>query len=220
MSYAHLSVEQVADSHGQIALVRFNRPAKANALNYDLLEEIESVALGFRDDAETRVVVFTGAGQPFSSGADLSDPGERYRGPLVLRRRRARIGERAIRALFGMDQITIAAWNGAMHGAMLRKILPKSHVHKRKVNRKICETFIFTQHINCCQMSLSSLSVFLQTYTTQAFLQHLGFVPIFQNFTVHKLTHQTHLRFRLFPGSTSHDHIRSRSKQRLASASP
>jgi enoyl-CoA hydratase/carnithine racemase len=116
MSYAHLSVERVADSHGQIALVTFNRPAKANALNYDLLEEIESVALEFRDDAETRVVIFTGAGKHFCSGADLSDPGERYRGPLVLRRRQARIGERAIRALFGMDQITIAAWNGAAMG--------------------------------------------------------------------------------------------------------
>lgn len=116
MSYAHLSVEPVAQSHGHIALVTFNRPAKANALNDELLEEIESVALGFRDDAETRVVIFTGAGKHFSSGADLTDPGDRHRGPLVLRRRRARIGERAIRALFDMDQITIAAWNGAAMG--------------------------------------------------------------------------------------------------------
>jgi enoyl-CoA hydratase/carnithine racemase len=112
MSYEHLRVESL----DHVALVTFNRVAKANALNYDLLQEIEAVALAFRDDSETRVVIFTGAGTHFSSGADLSDPGESYRGSLVLRRRRIRIGERAIRALFGMDQITIAAWNGAAMG--------------------------------------------------------------------------------------------------------
>ena len=46
-------------------------------------------------------------------GADLGDPGIRYSGPLIQRRRRRRIGERAIQAILEMDQITIAAWNGS-----------------------------------------------------------------------------------------------------------
>jgi enoyl-CoA hydratase/carnithine racemase len=113
MSYQHLTVERRAD---RIALVTFNRPERANALHYAHVAEIEDVALSFRDDAETRVVIFTGAGKHFSSGADLKESGAETKTPLVLRRRRNRIGERAIRALREIDQITIAAWNGAAMG--------------------------------------------------------------------------------------------------------
>ena len=112
MSFQHLIIEKKE----HVALVTFNRPERANALNFEHLEEIETAALSFRDDADTRVVIFTGAGRHFSSGADLRDPGSAYQGPLSLRRRRARIGERAINALYGIDQITIAAWNGAAMG--------------------------------------------------------------------------------------------------------
>jgi enoyl-CoA hydratase/carnithine racemase len=112
MTYELLEVVR----NGPVATVLFNRPAKANALNGAILLEIERAALEFRDDAQTRVVVFTGAGKHFSSGADLTDPPPREREPLVLRRRRARYGERVIRALRAMDQITIAAWNGAAMG--------------------------------------------------------------------------------------------------------
>ena len=112
MTYQHLTIEQ----HGPVAVVTFNRPERANALNYAHLAEIEQAALGFRDDAQTRAVIFTGAGKHFSSGADLTDPGAEYRVPLVLRRRRTRIGERVIHALYDIDQITIAAWNGAAMG--------------------------------------------------------------------------------------------------------
>jgi enoyl-CoA hydratase/carnithine racemase len=112
MDYQHLRI----DHDGHVATVTFNRPGKANALNFEHLAEIEAAALAFRDDPETRVIIFTGAGRHFSSGADLTDPGSEYQGPLTLRRRRSRIGERTIRALHEIDQITIAAWNGAAMG--------------------------------------------------------------------------------------------------------
>jgi enoyl-CoA hydratase/carnithine racemase len=63
-----------------------------------------------------RVLVMTGNGKHFSSGADLTDSGADYRVPLVQRRRRMRMGERTIEAILGVDQITIAAWNGAAMG--------------------------------------------------------------------------------------------------------
>ena len=88
MTYQHIEIER----RDRIATVTFNRPDRANALNYEHLAEIEDAALAFRDDAETRAVIFTGAGKHFSSGADLTDPGDAYRGPLSLRRRRSRIG--------------------------------------------------------------------------------------------------------------------------------
>ena len=110
--YEHLTVAR----DGHVARVTFNRPDKANALHFDHLAEIEAAALEFRDDADTRVVIFTGAGKHFSSGADLTDSGAAYRVPLVQRRRRMRMGERAINAILDIDQITIAAWNGAAMG--------------------------------------------------------------------------------------------------------
>ncbi len=112
MDYENLRV----DRQGHVARVTFARPGKANALNYEHLSEIEHAALSFRDDAQTRVVIFAGEGKHFSSGADLTDSGEAYKVPLVLRRRRMRMGERAIEAILGIDQITIAAWQGAAMG--------------------------------------------------------------------------------------------------------
>ena len=112
MSYQHITVER----RSHIARIYFNRPDKANALNYEHLVEIEHATLSFRDDADSRVVIFTGQGKHFSSGADLTDPGDAYQVPLVQRRRRMRMGERTIEAILDMDQITIAAWNGAAMG--------------------------------------------------------------------------------------------------------
>lgn len=112
MDYQHIEFEHT----GPIARLRFNRPHKANALNYDHLHEIEQAALSLRDYSDVRVVIFSGNGSHFSSGADLSDAGEAYKVPLVQRRRRMRIGERAIEAILGIDQITIAAWQGAAMG--------------------------------------------------------------------------------------------------------
>ena len=111
MEYRHLKVER----RGRVAVVTFNRPEKANALNARHIEEIERAALAFRDDAETRAVVFTGAGRHFTSGADLTEP-EPAPPTLVMHRRRRRIGQRAITALREMDQVTIAAWRGAAMG--------------------------------------------------------------------------------------------------------
>lgn len=112
MAYEFITIERQA----HIATVTFNRPAVANAMHYAHLAEIEHCALAFRDDAETRVVIFTGAGRHFCSGADLNEMSGESTQPLVLRRRRQRIGERALHAILAIDQITIGAWNGGALG--------------------------------------------------------------------------------------------------------
>ena len=126
MPYENLQIRK----DGHVAVVHFNRPTRANALNHAHLVDIENLALAFRDDAETRVVIFTGTGKHFSSGADLDGGGPAARsslargspsrspaeGSLLERRRLARMGERATLAVYNMDQITIAAWNGAAMG--------------------------------------------------------------------------------------------------------
>lgn len=111
--YANVRVRR----DGHVAVVTFNRPARANALDHAHLADIEAVALSFRDDVQTRAVVFTGAGRHFSSGADLRpSPSDADTRGLLARRRQARMGERATLAVCEMDQITIAAWNGAAMG--------------------------------------------------------------------------------------------------------
>ncbi len=96
--------------------VEFARPDVANALNYTHLHDIETVSLALRDDEQCRAVVFTGQGKHFSSGADLRTPGIEYDGSLLMRRRKNRIGQRAVQAVLGIDQITVAAWQGAAVG--------------------------------------------------------------------------------------------------------
>ncbi|MDA0341449.1 MAG: enoyl-CoA hydratase/isomerase family protein, partial [Proteobacteria bacterium] len=65
MTYEHVIVER----DGEIATIQFNRPERANALHYEMIAEIETAALSFRDDIESRVVIFTGAGKNFCAGA-------------------------------------------------------------------------------------------------------------------------------------------------------
>ncbi|MFT4561559.1 MAG: enoyl-CoA hydratase [Gammaproteobacteria bacterium] len=110
--YKYLSVQ--TDNH--ISIVTLNRPEACNAVHYDLLAELEHCALGFREDTDTRVVVFTGAGRHFCAGADLNELSSKKDDSLILRRRRLRIGERVLRAILGIDQITVCAWNGAAAG--------------------------------------------------------------------------------------------------------
>ncbi|NCF43876.1 MAG: enoyl-CoA hydratase/isomerase family protein [Proteobacteria bacterium] len=110
--YTHVKISQ----SGPIATIALSRPERANALSYDHLAELEQAALSFREFADVRVVIITGAGKHFSSGADLQDSAAPADAPLVQRRRHVRMGQRAIQAILSMDQITIAAWRGAAMG--------------------------------------------------------------------------------------------------------
>ena len=111
-TYKYLSINHHGD---HITSVTLNRAKKANALNREFLLEIEKMALSFREDLDTRVVIFSGHEDHFSAGADLHEAADQD-SLLVARRRELRLGERAIKAISNIDQITIAAWNGAAMG--------------------------------------------------------------------------------------------------------
>jgi len=65
----HVSVE----TEGGIGWIRFNRPEKMNAIGALTRKQLaESIKQAERDDA-IRVVVLTGAGRAFSSGADVTE---------------------------------------------------------------------------------------------------------------------------------------------------
>ena len=102
---------------GPVALLRLCRPAKRNALSPREHLRIQALCTELREDFETRVVILTGEGEAFSAGADLRSPREEGKPSNDLERRhRARIGDRTVAAIQGLDQITIAAINGVCVG--------------------------------------------------------------------------------------------------------
>src|SRR4051794_24808458 len=72
-----------------VVTVTMNRPARKNAIDTTMRDELLSVfrALALSASAGDRVVVLTGAGGEFCSGADLSDPGDLLSGGLDYMRR-------------------------------------------------------------------------------------------------------------------------------------
>jgi enoyl-CoA hydratase len=102
----------------RIATLTFTRPEKRNPLNEEILLELEGLLHQVRDDPEVRVMIFTGSGNTFSAGADLSqmrgvsDEQERQRIFAQYRKRRGRLVDRVLKVLVNMEPITIAAVNG------------------------------------------------------------------------------------------------------------
>ena len=106
------------EKEDRVATLTFNQPEKRNPLNEDILLELDNVLRQVRDDADVRVLIFTGSGTTFCAGADLSltkgvdDPSEREAIFREFAPRRTRLVERVIATLVHLEPITIAAVNG------------------------------------------------------------------------------------------------------------
>jgi enoyl-CoA hydratase len=103
-----------------VTLVTLNRPERMNAMAFDVMIPFREALEEISDDNDTRVVVITGAGHGFCSGADLEDSG---RVPNIAGLTRPGIARRAmgilddvILALRKMHQPVIGAINGAAIG--------------------------------------------------------------------------------------------------------
>jgi enoyl-CoA hydratase len=57
----------------RIGLVTMNRPDQLNAINLDMLGDFRELFNMLSEDDSIRVIIITGAGRGFSSGADLND---------------------------------------------------------------------------------------------------------------------------------------------------
>ena len=73
---------EVARSGG-IVTVTMNRPHRKNAANGTMWQELLATFREIADSSEDRVMVLTGAGGEFCSGADLTDGGARSAGKHV-----------------------------------------------------------------------------------------------------------------------------------------
>ena len=59
------------DVKESVAWIRFNRPEKLNAVNSDVLKELETALVACENDKTVRVVVLTGNDKAFVAGADV-----------------------------------------------------------------------------------------------------------------------------------------------------
>jgi enoyl-CoA hydratase/carnithine racemase len=108
MSYQTLLVDQAQS----VLTITLNRPERKNAISPVMWDELRSVFLCCEADDDVRVMVITGAGGDFCSGADVSEP--RSAGhPLTQMRK---VGDVAL-ALHMISKPTIAKIRGVAVGA-------------------------------------------------------------------------------------------------------
>ncbi len=109
--------------HPHVALVTLNRPERMNSMAFDVMVPLKKVLDELTHDNDTRVVVLTGAGRGFSSGADHKSAGSvphidgLTRPTFALRS--MEVLDDVILAIRKLHQPVIAAVNGAAIGGGL-----------------------------------------------------------------------------------------------------
>ncbi|WP_022980841.1 enoyl-CoA hydratase/isomerase family protein [Ideonella sp. B508-1] len=104
-----------------IAVLTLNRPDALNSFSFAMYEELIAVLEGLRHDAQTRVVILTGAGRAFCAGHDLRSGGsapwvEANLGkPYLNKHSITRIAQIPL-LMRSIPQPVIAAVNGAAAG--------------------------------------------------------------------------------------------------------
>ncbi len=106
MAYETLLIENT----GHVATVTLNRPDKLNAINMQLADELHEALAALDQDDGVRVIIITGAGRAFSSGADLQADRDTTRGNTA-----PSLADRLFRAL-DIQKPTIASINGVAVG--------------------------------------------------------------------------------------------------------
>lgn len=109
-----ITIERGLGPEGRVAVIRFDRGDRLNALSQTAMRELRDAARSFEDDHATSAVVLTGTATAFSAGFDLKDPEGRRRPQMGLGERRAHLmgGPRMCRDWYEMEQVTIAAIEG------------------------------------------------------------------------------------------------------------
>lgn len=97
-----------------VATIKLNRPKVLNAMNKQLWLDMQVALEDAKNDSEVKVLIFTGEGRAFSTGADLKDSKDRtieaYRDYLIEL-------QEASRKIIRFEKPTIAAINGYALGS-------------------------------------------------------------------------------------------------------
>ncbi len=104
----------IYDKHDGVAVIRLNRPQVLNAMNKRLWLDMQAALEDARADEGIKVVIVTGEGRAFSTGADLKESKTRsiedYRDYLVSLQEVSRV-------IIRFEKPTIAAVNGFAIGS-------------------------------------------------------------------------------------------------------
>jgi len=103
----------IIEKQNGIAKIIFHRPEALNALCTEMINELDQAIDDVSADAEVRVVIFTGEGKSFISGADISEMDSRGRAEIE---EYAKNGSRIWRKIETMPKPTVAAVNGYCFG--------------------------------------------------------------------------------------------------------
>ena len=118
-----MSLVLVEHPRPQVALITLNRPERMNSMAFDVMVPLKEALETVTHDNWVRVVVLTGAGRGFSSGADHKSAGDVPHVQGLTRPtyalRSMQILDDVILALRRMHQPVIAAVNGAAIGGGL-----------------------------------------------------------------------------------------------------
>lgn len=117
-SYQSLLLEEIEP---EIGLVTLSRPERLNAINARMLEDLEDLLTYLSKDDTLRVIILTGEGRGFSSGADLTEAGqsqgrEALSDPESFLRLVQERYSNLILGMRGIPQPIIAAVNGPAAG--------------------------------------------------------------------------------------------------------
>jgi enoyl-CoA hydratase/carnithine racemase len=107
---------------GPVVTVTLNRPQRLNAITRDMWPRLADIFTEVARRAEDRVLVLTGAGGAFSSGADLRPDGDSPREPIGPLAHMREVGDAAL-ALHRLPKPSIARVDGVAVGAGLNLAL-------------------------------------------------------------------------------------------------
>ena len=116
MAYEHILFSEA----GGVATLTLNRPGALNALTTELIAEMIEAVDRVRDEGTARVLLLTGAGRAFCSGADLAVGGATgggQRGPIDAGGRLETHFNPLLERLFALPVPFVTAVNGPAAGA-------------------------------------------------------------------------------------------------------
>ena len=108
--YEFVKVEKPKEN---VAVIKLNRPQRANALNETFLKELEDALDWLEEDEEVRCIVITGEGRNFCAGADIAVFAE---GKVERMFEFSQLGQRVFNKIEKLSKPVIAAINGAAMG--------------------------------------------------------------------------------------------------------
>lgn len=104
----------ICEKKERVGLIKLNRPNVLNAMNRQLWVELQAALETLRQDRDIKVVIITGKGRAFSTGADLKDSKDRS---IEDYRRYLESLQEASRKIIRFEKPTIAAINGYALGS-------------------------------------------------------------------------------------------------------